>query len=107
MRDFDQTSFICYSGKSMAGGAATALANKLSIALFRVISNKPHGNNHMVVGSSDEEEEVNDLLQMIEELNSHSDLTLKLSNQSKICKILELSPVIQVDNTTSDSTPIK
>jgi hypothetical protein len=80
--------------RSTTGGTATLLANKLSMALSRVISNKP--TQQMVVGSSDEEEEVNDLIQMIEELNAHSDLTIKLSNQSKICKILEHSPEIHV-----------
>jgi len=28
-------------------------------------------------------------MQLIEELNQHSDLTVKLNNQSKLCKILE------------------
>lgn len=61
-----------------------------------------------MVGSSDEEEEVNDLIQMIEELNAHTDLTVKLSNQSKLCKILELSPPEVVQTSSSrleDASP--
>ena len=36
-----------------------------------------------------DEDEVNDLVQMIESLNQSTDLTVKLNNQSKLCKILE------------------
>ena len=36
-----------------------------------------------------DDEELSDLVTLIDELNQHSDLTVKLNNQSKICKILE------------------
>ncbi len=38
---------------------------------------------------NDDDDDVADLVALIEELNSHPDLTVKLNNQSKICKILE------------------
>ena len=53
------------------------LANKISMALSRVVSTKSNG---QMVDSSDEEEEIQDLMQLIEELNSHADLTVKLNN---------------------------
>lgn len=72
-------SFYSYGGKS--GGASGGLASKISMALSRVVWNR---NN-----SLGEDDDVADLMQLIEELNQHSDLTVKLNNQSKICKILE------------------
>lgn len=83
------------------GGTAMMIANKLSMALSRVIST----NQQPFLGSgSDEEEEVNDLLQMIEELNAHTDLTVKLNNQSKLCRILlEKSPEIRIE----EATPVR
>lgn len=47
------------------------------MALSRVVSTKSNG---QMVDSDDEEDEVQDLLSMIEELNSHADLTVKLTN---------------------------
>lgn len=71
------------------------LANKISLALSRVVSAKSNG---QMVDSSDEEEEIKDLVQLIDELNSNADLTLKLSNQSKICRILQQSPDINLQS---------
>ncbi len=51
-----------------------------------------------MIDSSDEEEEIKDLLQLIDELNSNADLTVKLNNQSKICKILQQSPDIHLQS---------
>jgi hypothetical protein len=59
------------------------------MALSRVVSTKSNG---QMVDSDDEEDEVQDLLTMIEELNSHADLTVKLTNQSRIYKILQQTP---------------
>lgn len=39
---------------------------------------------------------------LLDELNSHTDLTVKLSNQSKICKILQSSPAIRILPSTDD-----
>jgi hypothetical protein len=52
------------------------------MALSRVVWN--HNNN--VINDDDE---VADLLMLVEDLNSSPDLAIKLTNQSKICKILE------------------
>ncbi len=42
----------------------------------------------MTVDVQDDDEEVNDLVNLLNELNAHHDLTVKLSNQSKIVKFL-------------------
>ena len=73
--NFETTSFLSYGGKS--NGMNMTLANKISMALSRVVSTKSNG---QMVDSSDEEEEIQDLMQLIEELNSHADLTVKLNN---------------------------
>jgi hypothetical protein len=72
-------SFYSYGGKS--GGGGGGLASKISMALSRVVWNRANSLN--------DDDDVTDLIQLIEELNQHSDLTVKLNNQSKICKILE------------------
>lgn len=79
-------SFYSYGGKS--GGAGGGLASKISMALSRVVWNR--GN------SLNDDEDVADLMSLIEELNQHSDLTVKLNNQSKICKILETNDDLQL-----------
>ena len=73
--NIETTSFLSYGGKS--NGMNMTLANKISMALSRVVSTKSNG---QMVDSSDEEEEIQDLMQLIEELNSHADLTVKLNN---------------------------
>lgn len=73
-------SFFSYGGKSQ-GTVGGGLASKISMALSRIVYNR---NNSM-----NDDDDVADLIQLIEELNQHNDLTVKLNNQSKICKILE------------------
>jgi hypothetical protein len=73
----DQMSFYSYGTKSM-GGFALTLASKINMALSR-----------MGCGTDDEDEDVQDLIAILEELNLHTDLTVKLNNQSKLCKILQ------------------
>lgn len=70
-----------YSFGRSQGGIGGGLASKISMALSRVVYNR---NN-----SLNDDEDVADLIHLIEELNQHTDLTIKLNNQSKICKILE------------------
>lgn len=77
-------SFYSYGTKSM-GGFALTLASKINMALSR-----------MGLGTDDEDEDVQDLIAILEELNLHTDLTVKLNNQSKLCKILQQSPDIKV-----------
>lgn len=74
-------SFYSYGGKSVGTAGGGGLASKISMALSRVVWNSKNSLN--------DDEDVADLIQLIEELNQHSDLTVKLNNQSKICKILE------------------
>ena len=62
------------------------LASKINMALSR-----------MGGGTDDEDEDVQDLIAILEELNLHTDLTVKLNNQSKLCKILQQSPDIKVE----------
>ncbi len=75
------------------GGFALTLASKLNIALSRMGSSC--ANTEEGAGGV-EEEDVSDLIAILEELNQHKDLTVKLNNQSKLCKILQQSPDIRV-----------
>ena len=77
----DQMSFYSYGTKSM-GGFAMTLASKINMALQRL---------------TEEDDDAQDLIAILEELNLHTDLTVKLNNQSKLCKILQQSPDIKVD----------
>ena len=71
-----ETSFMAYSvGTKSVGGMALTLASKISLALSRIAST---GGKQTL--NADDEEDLADLLQLIEELNSHTDLTVKLSN---------------------------
>jgi hypothetical protein len=74
----EQMSFYSYGTKSLAG---TTLASKISNALSRVIQADGQGDEN--------DDDLQDLIQLLDELNSHTELTVKLSNQSKICKILQ------------------
>ena len=75
------------------GGFALTLASKINMALSR-----------MGCGSEDEDEDVQDLIAILEELNLHTDLTVKLNNQSKLCKILQQSPDIKVEQQQLDQS---
>ena len=78
------------------GGFALTLASKINMALSR-----------MVGGTDDEDEDVQDLIAILEELNLHTDLTVKLNNQSKLCKILQQSPDIKVEQHQLDQSSQK
>ena len=71
---------------------ALTLASKINMALSRVINSNSNGNILI------EEDDMTDLMSLLDELNSHTDLTVKLSNQSKVCKILQASPDIRLNN---------
>ena len=49
-----------------------------------------------------DEDEVTDLVNLLNELNAHHDLTVKLSNQSKIMKFLNGLPIIFLGKYKSD-----
>jgi len=55
--NFETTSFLSYGGRS--NGLSMMLANKISLALSRVVSAKSNG---QMVDSDDEEEEIKDLV---------------------------------------------
>jgi len=69
------------SNSSMGGG----LASRFSLALSKVIDNTTATSAGLI--SHKEDEDMQEIIQLIDELNKHSDLTVKLSNQSKICSI--------------------
>ena len=78
------------------GGFALTIASKINMALSR-----------MNCGAYDEDEDVQDLIAILEELNLHTDLTVKLNNQSKLCKILQQSPDIKVEQLDQSQRAIK
>jgi hypothetical protein len=57
------------------------IASKIGLAMSRIVQN---GQNERL----EDDEEIRDLINLIEDLNSHSDLTEKLTNQSKISLFL-------------------
>lgn len=69
------------SGRSTttAGGA---LGNKIGLAVSRII-----GNTSAL--TANDEDEIAELIQLIQELNTHQDLTIRLTNQTKLCRILD------------------
>ena len=74
------------SSTSMGGG----LASRFSLALSRVIDNTAPTTDGQSPGNvleNHDDDDMQEVFQLIEELNKHSDLTVKLSNQSKICSI--------------------
>lgn len=40
---------------------------------------------------ANDDEDIGEIIQLVDELNGHSDLTIKLNNQSKICNIFSKS----------------
>ena len=74
------------------------LANKIGQAASRILSQT--GN----IDQTDEDE-VTDLVNLLNELNAHHDLTVKLSNQSKIMKFLNEASEAQTSPGTAKSTP--
>ena len=59
------------------------LASRFSIALSRVIENPAPGADLQC------DEDINEIVQLVNELNQHQDLTVKLNSQSKICSIFK------------------
>ena len=74
------------------------LANKIGQAVSRILSQ---------TGNMDQtdEDEVSDLVNLLNELNAHHDLTVKLSNQSKIMKFLNEASEANTSPGTAKSTP--
>ena len=63
----------------------TGLASRFSLALSRVIDNTATTAD----AEADNDEELQEIILLIDEMNQHQDLTVKLSNQSKICSIFQ------------------
>ena len=77
-RDEDTLSQGNRSTTTQGGG----LANKIGQAVSRILSQS------QLNAEVTDEDEVTDLVSLLNELNAHHDLTVKLSNQSKIMKFL-------------------
>ena len=77
VRDDDTFSQGNRSTTTQGGG----LANRIGQAVSRILS-------QTVNVDCTDDDEVNDLVNLLNELNAHHDLTIKLSNQSKILKFL-------------------
>lgn len=67
-------------GDSITRGGG--IASKMALAISRIVKS---GQNERL----EDDEEIRDLINLIEDLNSHSDLTEKLTNQSKISLFLQ------------------
>lgn len=75
-----------YSGKDSNTSMGGGLASRFQLALSRVID----PNTESVITDNTTKQDDDDITEMrslIDELNQHSDLTVKLSNQAKLCKI--------------------
>ena len=66
----------------MGGG----IASRFSLALSKIIDPTTESN---ITGNTaaQDDDDITEMITLIEELNQHTDLTVKLSNQAKICKI--------------------
>lgn len=67
----------------MGGG----IASRFSLALSKIIDPSAESNTTGNTGDQEDNEEITQMRELIDELNQHTDLTVKLSNQAKICKI--------------------
>ena len=70
----------------MGGG----LASRFQLALSRVIDPTAESS---VTGNTaaQDDDDITEMRSLIEELNQHADLTVKLSNQAKLCKMFSKS----------------
>ena len=77
---------IGYGAMSNSGRSSTTtgggLASRFTLVLSRVIDNTADS-----TGPNPDEDDLQELAQIIDELNQHQDLTIKLSNNSKIVSI--------------------
>lgn len=77
---------VSYGAMSNSGRSSTTtgggLASRFTLALSRVIDVTADS-----TGPNPDEDDLQELASIIEELNQHQDLTVKLSNNSKICSI--------------------
>lgn len=75
-----------YSGRDSSQSMGGGLASRFQLALSRVID--PTAESSMTGATATEgDDDIQEIRQLIEEMNQHSDLTVKLSNQAKLCKI--------------------
>jgi hypothetical protein len=59
------------------------LASRFSFALSKIIEK----DSSLLKQDNQEDEDITEVIQLVEELNQHTELTVKLNNQSKICSI--------------------
>jgi hypothetical protein len=71
-----------YSGYRSNQSSGGGLASRFSFALSKIIEK-----DSTLLDSTCEDEDVAEVIQLVEELNQHTELTVKLNNQSKICSI--------------------
>jgi len=79
----NQSNYSGSSRQSMGGG----LASRFQLALSRVVDPTAESNATGTTAAQEEVDDIAEIRALIEELNQHSDLTVKLSNQAKLCKI--------------------
>lgn len=82
-----------HSGGKSNTTTGGGIASRFSLALSRVIDNTAataDGTTEKVEQAQDEDD-IQEIVNLITELNQHQDLTVKLSNQSKICSIFSKS----------------
>lgn len=71
-----------YSGYRSNQSGGGGLASRFSFALSKIIEK-----DSSVLDQGEEDEDITEVIQLVEELNQHTELTVKLNNQSKICNI--------------------
>lgn len=75
-----------YSGAGSNQSVGGGLASRFQLALSRVID--PTSESSVTDNTkAQDDDDITEMRSLIEELNQHSDLTVKLSNQAKLCKI--------------------
>lgn len=94
VRDDDVVSQGNRSTTTQGGG----LANKIGQAVSRILSQSQ-------TEIQQDEDEVADLVNLLNELNAHHDLTVKLSSQSKIVKFLDEASSSALTASGSKPTP--
>jgi hypothetical protein len=74
-----RSNFSGYRSNQSAGGG---LASRFSLAISKIIEK-----DSILLDEGEEDEDIAEVIQLVEELNQHTELTVKLNNQSKICSI--------------------
>ena len=67
------------------------LASRFQLALSKVIDPTSANPDGTASPRGTDDEDIQEIVNLVAELNQHQDLTVKLSNQSKICNIFQKS----------------